>query len=203
MLNTTFDSNFWKLYGTRIKIYAILTVVIIAVVQYWHHHKNHANKLAAQKFNMALVAMSANDFLTAKNHNKELLKYSDSTPYPKLAALMLAKIFVQEDNLAAAISTLQTVVDKKSKDNIWHIANLRLIKVLLLANQPKEAQNYLALGIKDQKFSSLYYERQGDIFLAKEELNQANNSYHKAVKALPEQTHAAWLDLKIADTNKN
>ena len=201
MFNPAINNDFWDIYGTRIKVYALLTIVILCGTQYWRHHVNYNNKVAAQKFQMALLAMSMHDVVTAKNHSQEVLSYSGSTPYPKLAALMLAKILIEENKLPDAINTLRAVVDKQATDNIWHLANLRLIKALLLAGKTEEAEVYINKGIKDKKFASLYHERQGDMFVANQELTKANKAYALAATELPGQVHSAWLDLKIADTN--
>ena len=194
------NSYFANISTMRIKICLISIVIIFVVIKYWQHHKFHEDRLVAQNYQTMLQAISVSDFVTVKTYGAELLKYSNRTPYPRLAALLLAKVFMLEDNLDEAAIRLNFVVNKKKKDEIWHLANLRLAKVLLLQNKLSDAKKILEIGMTQKKFSGRYQELQGDLLFADHKLMEANKEYQDALKNLPKQVAVPWLDLKITET---
>lgn len=162
---------------------------------------HYQDQLVAKNFQTMLFSMSINDVITAKTHGNELLKYSNRTPYPRLSALLLAKLSVIENNLDEAVSKLNLIVKQKKKDSIWHMANLRLAKVLLLQNKLSDAKNILENGMAQKEFSSQYHELKGDLLFAEQKLAEANKEYTESLKELPQQVIAPWLDLKITETS--
>jgi predicted negative regulator of RcsB-dependent stress response len=184
----------------RISVYLLIIAGCFGIIKYWRHHLNYQDALAVKKFNFMSYAMSIGDTLTADTYGKELLDYSNRTPYPRLAAVFLAKILMMQNNLDEAAKKLYFVVNQNNKDPIWHLANLKLAKVLLTQNKLSEAKNILSRGISEKSFSSMYHELQGDLFLANKELTAANLEYNQALKDLPEKAIAPWLDLKILET---
>lgn len=200
------------IFSTRVKIFSILIIIFFGIFKYWQHHMQYQDQLVAKNFQTMLFAMSINDTVTARTHGAELLKYSNRTPYPRLAALLLAKLSVIENNLNEAVNKLNLIVtqnelNKKNKkdkrDPIWHLANLRLAKVLLLQNKLSDVKNVLETGMVNQEFSSVYHELNGDLLVAEQKLKEANQAYNEAVKNLPQQINAPWLDLKITDTSSS
>jgi predicted negative regulator of RcsB-dependent stress response len=184
----------------RISIYLLIILVSFGIMKYCWHHRQYQDELAVKKFKIMSYAMSVGDLITANTHGVELLNYSNRTPYPRIAAIFLAKILIVENKLDEAVNNLRLVINQRKKDSIWHIANLRLAKVLLMQNNLSEAKNVLTLGIAEKKFSSRYHELQGDVLFANQELKAANQEYTKALNNLPQQFIAPWLNLKVAET---
>lgn len=199
-----YRTNWLPTYTNKIIFFVIFILIIISVVSYWEHHKKHQDFLANEKFNLISYAMSINDNLTVKNHAIELLNKPNTTPYPRLAGLMLAKVFIMENNLMEAEKILIQVIRKKNKkDSIWHLANLRLIKVLLLQNNLVEAEKIINVGISTKKFISSYQELFGDLLVVNKKLDDAHFQYQQSIKNLPENIMAPWLQLKINELNIN
>ncbi len=203
-LKNSCQANWLQIYGNKIAVYLGITILMVGVTSYWRHHRNYQDLLANKIFDIVLYAMSVNDNLTVKNNAMELLKYSNRTPYSRLAGLMLAKVFIMENNLIEAEKILNLVFHKQNtKDSIWHLANLRLIKVLLLQNKFSEAEKNINLGIAAKKFMVSYQELLGDLLVANNKLADANVQYQQAINNLPENTLAPWLQLKINEIYEN
>jgi predicted negative regulator of RcsB-dependent stress response len=201
--NNNFNDFFNHLSIKKIVIYCIILASFFVGINYYKHHINYYNELAAQKFDTMMYAMYNNDSATVDTHGKELLMYSDRTPYPRLAAILLAKVYIEDNKFDQAIEKLELVTkrnkDQNKRDFIWHIANLRLIKVLLIQGKLEEATKYLNTGMVDKQFDSRYHELKGDLLLISNNKEAANLEYSMALQGLPSQSIAPWLDLKIAD----
>lgn len=192
-----YSRNWLQVYSNQIIIFLITVIISFILIIHYKHYKNYQDILANEKFNIILYAMSINDSLTVKNQAIELLPKSSRTPYPSLSGLMLAKVFIMENNFIEAEKILNTVMNKQNLcDNLWHLANLRLIKVLLLQNKFIEAEKNIDLGISNKKFSSSYHELLGDLLIANNKILDANVQYKKAIDHLPENVIDPWLQLK-------
>lgn len=199
-----YKMNWWQIHTKKIIICLVIFMFMVSGISYWKHHEKHQDLLSNENFNIILYAMSINDNLTIKNHAIKLLNKPNSTPYPRLAGLMLAKVLILENDFIEAEKILIKVMQKQNnKDSIWHLANLRLIKTLLLQNKLLEAEKNINIGIADKKFTSRYHELFGDLLVANNKLVDAVAKYQEAINNLPENTIAPWLQLKINELNIN
>lgn len=194
------------LYKNNIKIF-IATIVsallVLGIIKYWQYNNHLEDQRIAKNFQIILTAMSMGDETTVKNQSLDLIKFGNRTPYPRLAALFLAKIAFAHNDLEVSEKHLNFVVQQNKKDPIWHIANLRLIKILLLQNKLQAVEK-----IKDnvernlpKSFASKYQELFGDFLVAKNDKQQANLLYQEAIRNLPEYIPSTMLDFKINSTN--
>lgn len=194
------------LYKNNIKIFIAVIVsglLTVGIIKYWQYNNHLEDQLLVKNFQLVLNAMSMGDETTVKNQSLDLIKFGNRTPYPRLAALFLAKIAFNHNDLELAEKNLNFVVQQHKKDPIWHIANLRLIKILLLQNKLPAVEK-----IKDnmqhdlpKSFASKYQELFGDLLLAKNDKQQANLLYQEAIKNLPEYIPSTLLDFKINSIN--
>lgn len=195
------------LWNANKKKIATMAIMVFSVsffgVSYWQHHKHLEDQMVANNFQLIISAMATGDLLTVKNQANNLIKFSNRTPYPRLSALFLAKLAVINNNLEEAEHNLSLITKQTNKDQIWHIANLRLIKILLLQNKLNEAEaikNSMEHNLP-KSFISRYQELFGDLLLAKNQPQKANFLYRESVKNLPQQIPTTLIDLKIADTD--
>ena len=193
----------WQTGGKQIGILALIMVLGLVVVKYWQHHKQVEDQLVAKNYQIMLSAMSKDDLVTVKNQGIELMKINSHTPYPRFAALFLTKLAEVDNDLETAANHLRWITKQAHKDPIWHIANLRLIKILLLQNklsEVEEIKNSIENKIPES-FYSKYQELYGDLLVAKNQKTAANLLYRDAVKHLPQQIPTTLLDLKITETD--
>ena len=193
----------WQTNGKKFSILVLSLIVSFSIVKYWQHHKYVVDQRVAKNYQVMVTAMSNNDLTTVKTQGTNLIKFNNRTPYPRLAALFLAKLAIIDNDLELAATNLRLVTKYKNQDQIWHIANLRLIKVLLLQSKFNEIENIKnTIEHKLPKaFASRYQELFGDLLLAKNQKHEANLLYREAVKNLPQQIPTTFLDLKITETD--
>jgi predicted negative regulator of RcsB-dependent stress response len=144
---------------------------------------------------MAQAEAGAGSVLDSTTFDKLAAGYSD-TPYAALSAMILAKHEISLGNLDQAATRLQWAVAHAVEDEVRHVAQLRLARVLITQKQYDAANDLLAIK-HPAAFDALYEEIKGDMFVAKGELEQARIAYDKAIA---NSTNASrWLQLKRQD----
>lgn len=163
----------------------------------WNFYKDtqYQHSIEASDMYMSVFAQSeANaiseaDFATT---DKLLAGYSD-TPYAALSALMIAKHNINTGSFAKAASRLQWVVDNAIEEEVGHIAQLRLARLMVSLKKFDEA-NKLLSSDHPAAFDALYEELKGDVFVQKGEFEQARVAYDKAIAG--SENASRWLQLK-------
>ena len=161
---------------------AIVAGVIMAILglmgwRYWQDYSKTQNENASALY--AQVEM-AKDATSGKRFVSQLENDYQSTPYAALANLHLAKQQIAEKQDKQAITTLRWIVNNGSDKPIVDIATLRLSRLLVAENQPDEAERLLKNEFSPA-YSSLITELQGDIHLARDEIDKAREAYDKAI----------------------
>lgn len=172
--------QWWKENAVSLIAGIVIGVIALAGYKYWTENV----KSRAQQASMIYSAIlsSSND----KAKNTEILKSDYSgTPYAALAALLLAKDNVNNNEVDKAIIQLNWVAENANDDAIKHIAYQRLARLYLSQNNIDAADKLIA-GIKVEGFEASYNEIRGDINLAKKLPLQARENYRLALSALPQ-----------------
>jgi len=125
--------------------------------------------------------------------NTLINNYSD-TPYASLAALVLAKLEYEKDNVEGAVAQLELALKHASDDTIKQIANLRLTSVFIEQKKFDEAATLLSLS-HNSVYDAQYEELNGDLYTAKGDTEQARAAYDKAINILGASA-SKWLILK-------
>ncbi|TNF37406.1 MAG: tetratricopeptide repeat protein, partial [Gammaproteobacteria bacterium] len=118
-------------------------------------------------------------------------------PYASLAALVLAKQQLQGNEVVKAQQQLDWIIKHTKQAEVQHIARLRLVRVLLAAQQYDQALSLLNIDYPES-FASLYEELKGDVYVAKGDSDNARIAYDKAILASGEQANPL-LQLKRDD----
>ena len=156
---------------------SVVIGVLIAVVGVfgWNQWKQH--QLTQSEEASALYAQIKGN----KNVIEQLKKNYSSTPYASMAALMAAKLAAESGSDEKVVSELKWVIDNTSDNEILIVANLRLARMYITNNQLLEAKNILASNF-DESYLALVSELQGDLFVAKNDIKSAIESYDKAIR---------------------
>ncbi len=189
----------WQKYSRIIMLTILVFLIVVFGGRYWQKNKVVRSQQAAQIYQEMLLAEYQSDFTTANTKGSQLVSDFTNTPYSQLAALMLAKIAVAENNLDLAIEKLQWVIKHKgSKKVAANIATVRLARILEQQGKLDEA---LALVEKDPEsaYIPLYAQARGDILVAKGEPVLAKTAYLQALQSLPPGTQAPSLQAKLLD----
>ena len=183
----------------------ILTIAVsVGSVLSWNAYQDHQtneSELASVYFQQLMTSAPAGQLgeteIAEIRYNSDLLKkeFSAST-YAQFAALMIARVEVQEGNLAAATTELEWVIAQQGDVEVRTLATLRLAKLLGAQNQYDEA---LALLVDaDDAWQLGRLETRGDLLVAQGDLDAARAAYTEAsLLAVTSGTNNPLLGLKL------
>lgn len=190
--------EFWQ----KNKTFILLCLLVFCGILFGTHMlRQHTAKQAEQASNLyqeMLLAVRKVDIVVAKEKGKLLLKKYRSTPYAALGAMILAKISIDEKNLPAAMDNFRYVVKNSKKNPLWHVAKIRLAR-LLHANK-EELAALKELDNPSNGYVALYEELKGDIYVSLNDLIKARESYKKAILN-SNGSPVPWLEMKLANIN--
>lgn len=185
--------KWWKDNAVSIIAGIVIGVSVLVGYRYWTGYQHTQSQQASVIYNDVL---SANE----KTKDTEILKADYSgTPYAALAALLLAKDNMNNNEVEKAISQFIWVIEHSDNESVQHIAKQRLARLYLSQNNIESAEN-LIKGVKAEGFSSVYSEIKGDINLAKKLPVQARENYRIALAALtPGAPRYSIVKMKLDD----
>jgi len=123
--------SWWDEYGKYVSGAVTVVCVIIIAVQGWRWYTRTQSEKAAVLYSAVSQGAAQGNAEKAKDAGAQLLdKYSGSA-YASRAAMLLAKLAVDNGDKASAKTHLQWVIDRASEDEMKQIARLRLAYVLL------------------------------------------------------------------------
>jgi predicted negative regulator of RcsB-dependent stress response len=191
--------NWWK-ENAKSVIGGILIglAVLFGGRAYLHQQDQHVAN-ASMVFEGMMQNMAQNQPKQAAEKGAQLLgEYSD-TPYAVMASLSMAKIKADEGDLTTAKLHLRYALDNAKKDEIKHVARLRLARVLLAEGNNDEALKLLD-SADPGTFAASYQELKGDIYVAKGDIENARSAYTLALAAMgPGDRGRNNLQMKLDD----
>jgi predicted negative regulator of RcsB-dependent stress response len=128
-------------------------------------------------------ALSAEQEKVAAQLAEQLKADYSTTTYAQFAALQLARVAVDRNDLAEAQAQLRWVLGKADKgSDVERIAQLRLARVLGASGEVDQALAILAQG-KEGPYQASYAVAQGDILLSTGRSDEARDAYTLALSA--------------------
>jgi predicted negative regulator of RcsB-dependent stress response len=189
----------WKENGKAIIAGVIFGLLGLMGWRYWQGSIKAQAEQASTAFQQLLFQVADNKKEAAEQQAKQILDQFGKSPYAAFAALMLAKIAVDKNDLAQAKTHLQWALAHSTEPEIKRVARLRLVRLLLAEGNTDQAQSLL--DEKDNTASlSSYHELKGDLLLAQGKLEEARNAYLQAL-ALGGTTgeQSSVLQMKLAE----
>lgn len=184
-------------YGFGILIGIIFAVFISWGWNYWHQVKENNLLLASMQYEHLIASIATNEKSSNLNRLADgLLKKYAYTPYASLAALQLAKLAVNQNNLAEAANKLVWIIEHGHDHALQSIARLRLARILLNQNQAKEALSLLSKN-EDKAYVPIILEEKADILNNLGQSKQALQFYLAAKQALGNIIEQPLLEMKI------
>ncbi len=137
------------------------------------------------------------------NHLAATLKDSHSSSlYAAQAALILAKLSVDDGRLDEAAVELEWVLGQKPDLELRLLAQLRLARVAIAQQDYDKALSLLAAadGVELASYSSSYAEVRGDVYILQGMTDQARNEYQSALAQLEaSSSRRQILEMKLND----
>ena len=151
------------------------------------------------------------DFLTSsleskKIKAKEVMNLYSDTLYADFAALHLAKIAADDNNLEQAEVNLNWVIARSSSswgtafNPLQSIAKLRLARIYL---EQGNAEGVLSLLEEEQTLTASLYEVKGDAERSLSKISEAKLSYLQALELSNSQPIRSLISMKISDLQED
>ncbi|WP_323847084.1 YfgM family protein [Microbulbifer magnicolonia] len=183
----------------------IVTGVVLALAgyfgfQWWQGAERAKAEEASNLYQEFVAAVSANDgqpdnkqLTTAKTIGQQLKTDYAKRIYASQAALRLAALAAEANDLEVAEKELQWALDNTGEAALQLLAKRRLAAIVAARGKPDEALKLLE-GNVPPSFAALYAETRGDILLQKGDKAGARTAYQQALaQLLPEQAGSAQL----------
>src|SRR5512141_41041 len=189
--------SWWDQYGNYVTGAVTVVCVIIIAVQGWQWYTRSQSEKAAVLYGAVSQSATQNTPDKAKDAGLQLLDKYPGSAYAPRAALLLAKLAVDNKDNATAKTNLQWVIDHASEDELKQIARLRLAYVLLDDKAYDDALRTLDAK-HDEKMDGLYADAKGDILAASGKIADARAAYKDALQKIdPKGPMRSYVQLKL------
>jgi predicted negative regulator of RcsB-dependent stress response len=148
-------------------------------INYWKATQQQQRYKMAADYNSFEEVMKLSEFDEAKATLDEMEKISGTNFYTIQAHMMLAKEFVEKEELEKASVELLSIINSKPDQLITEFAKLRLARIYNAMDKYDDALT-LVNGILSESFLSMAKEIQGDAYRAKGENEKAQSAYEQA-----------------------
>lgn len=197
--------NWWKENGRSLMIGLVVAVSVVLGWQGWQSYTDKQATQASWLYQNMLDAVASELDENPEPQVETILHLGDrlksehaKTTYAQYAALMLARVAVQQRNYELAVEELDWVLDRTKEDDLKRLATLRKARVLLAIDQYEQASMLLS-GFEPGSFSAVYYELLGDIAYSQGDLIAAANAYDQALFAADNAPIKPVLQMKRDD----
>jgi predicted negative regulator of RcsB-dependent stress response len=185
--------HWWAENGKSVIVGLVVGVSAVVGWMGWKDYKvAHAQEASAMY--AQVVEKSAFEPDWAEKVQQTLQSDYADTPYADLAALYLAKAFVESAEYEKAATFYQLVLDNDSSIELTHITRLRLARVFKELNKNEQALALLE-GVDQGKFSAMYDDLLGDLYVAKKRPEEAKSAYQKAISN--GAVKPDWVQMKL------
>lgn len=185
--------NWWKENGSSIVIGLLLGISALLGGKAWLSYKETQALNASNIYTQMMSELNRDESQKVRTSANELISNYTGSAYAPLAALVLAKIAVDEGELDAAQAQLQWALDHAGLPEVQHSARLRLIRVLIGGQQYAEAASLLAATGDRGTYGYLYTELEGDLAMAQGDSAMAAQAYRQTLETMPPESPAAGL----------
>ncbi len=202
--------GWWEENGTSVIVAIILVLAVLFGSRYWQSSQNATAELASDIYTQMADSVEANldldidddEFNAALNWHSELKTNFVNTIYSRYSALLMARLYVQRNELENAANELQWVLDnpglgflKSIDEELALTARARLARVII-AQGSAEAALKLLNEIDPGTFAGIFAEIEGDAYVKLGRLPEAIDAYQTALTI---GTNEQVVQLKLND----
>ena len=190
--------RWWKKYGGPLVGGLIIGLTLVFGSRAWLDYQETQRISASAEYEQLQNELAAGNVDAAVRRGGYLMDSYKRTPYAVLAALALAKMHVERDELPAARERLQWALDRAREPELVHVARLRLARVMAAEGQTRQAIALLE-GVDAGAFSASYEELKGDLYADSGDVARARTAYRKALEGLEFGAGAELVQMKLDD----
>lgn len=187
----------WEKYGNF--ALTVVTLVLLAIAGWngWRWYERREAAAASAVYEQVLKALSANEGAKVKELTGSLIQNHGRTVFAAMAALHAAKVNHDANDLPAARSQLQWVIDKSGREEFALVARVRLAGVLLDEKNYDDALKLLS-GDVPAAHQTAFADRRGDVLLAQGKAAEARSAWQLALdKADAQHPLRQLIQLKL------
>ena len=172
--------KWWQENGRYLIAGVVLGLGILFGWNSWKDYRETQGKAASDVYSQLIGAVESSALEDAKAFEAKLLEDYTGTPYAALGALVMAKIYVEQNKLVEAEVKLRWVMDHSREQELKEVSRLRLAQVLIAAKKYDEALSVLSTELPEA-YASLVDELRGDAFRAQGKWDEARTAYDEAL----------------------
>lgn len=149
-------------------------------INYWKASEQQKRYQVANQYQSFTEVMELSELDEAQSILSKMESDSGSSFYTYEAHLLLAKEYVEKDELDKAAVELSSVIDSKPDQLMTEFVKLRLARVYNAMGKNDDALS-LMNTISIEEFSSIANEIKGDAYIATGEIEKASTSFKEAI----------------------
>lgn len=172
--------NFFTSNGKALAIGVVIGIAALGGWRYWSSHQDDTAKTVSAQYQQLTTAMQAGKPETLEAVNR--FASENSNTYGALAAMDLAKQYVDAGQLDKAAALLQNGLKDTKDANLQAVLNLRLARIQLQQNQADAALKTLD-GVKGDGWTAIVADIRGEALLAKGDKQGARDAWSKGVES--------------------
>lgn len=192
--------------GTSLAVGILIAVAGVFGFQSWQNSTRESGEAAADLYQSLTEAMIVAPSATLTEETIQSGRFiadtlktdHEGSSYAQFAALMMARVAVDENDLELAERELQWVIDQAPQQSIDVIARIRLARVLL-ASQKRDDALALVKSLDAGAHESSRQEVLGDIYLALDRESDARAAYQAALDGVIDGSAKPILEMKLRD----
>ncbi|NIR61598.1 MAG: tetratricopeptide repeat protein [Gammaproteobacteria bacterium] len=175
--------RWWREYGTSVVAGVVLGLVALFGTKAWFDYQEGQAEAASARYERLTTLLARGDAQLAVDLGDLLIEEHAGSSYATLAALSLARHFVDAGKPEEARSRLQWAVAHAATSGLGRVARLRLARLLLDSGDYAAALETLEKVPEGSPFEALYAEARGDIHRARGDAAAAREAYRAALAA--------------------
>jgi predicted negative regulator of RcsB-dependent stress response len=175
--------RWWKENGQSTIIGLGLGIAVILGWNYWQVHKKDQAEQASALYSQLIQAIVSDKKDSAEKLAERIKEHYPKTEYAAYSGLLLAKLKVQQGDVAKAQTILKDIA-AGSNNELSNIAKIRQVRLMLAGGQYEQGLQLIndVDPATSSSFSGNYDELVGDLYVALDRLDQARTSYQKAME---------------------
>jgi predicted negative regulator of RcsB-dependent stress response len=171
--------KWWQENGRYLIAGVVLGLGILFGWNSWKNHKETQGMAASDLYSQLTKAVESSSLENAKAFEEKLMQDYDGTPYAALSALTMARLYVEQDNLAEAEAKLRWTMDNADELELKEVSRVRLAQVLVAAEKYNDVLSLL--DDLPTSYTSLTDELRGDVLRAQGKIDEARAAYDRAL----------------------
>ncbi len=175
--------RWWKENGQSTIIGLGLGIAVILGWNYWQEHKKAQAGQASALYSQLIQAIGADKKDSAEKLAERLKEQYPKTEYAAYSGLFLAKLKVQQGDVAKAQTILKEIAAGSNKE-LSNIAKIRQVRLMMASGEYEQGLQLIndVDPATSTSFSGNYDELVGDLYVALDRLDEARSSYQKALE---------------------